>query len=435
MQVQLDLIALIGVSITVLTVVVGAALFIDQFIHKMRYDKLRDEYRTLEKENADISSKYEAIADDLSKVVAIGTDLLIRKGRIEDELGQIMKYVDAGAGSVFISASARNNGQPTGLAFLSILPMTESARTLRKRIIPLQSLAGRCFLTGIPTAIRNATQNPEHFNRADRISKFRTQDMLNVPLKYQGTTVGVLQLLNRQSGEPFHESDIPRVEPMAESLAVSVANFCDHPDALDLLGIIPDREAETATVMFCDLTQSSLLFKEMNTVAAIQHINEFLERICDVAFEHGATIDKYAGDGACFRFNVPRTLVDHDRQAVMAATEMLTAFNKLKSGWIEMGDYLENLYIRIGVSYGPVFQAVVGHPQYQYLTVFGQPVNVAANLCEAARRDSNVILMDDVLYRRVSKMVNAEPVLTMKIGKAAGYIAGAYEVTTGLSAR
>jgi len=49
-----------------------------------------------------------------------------------------------------------------------------------------------------------------------------------------------------------------------------------------------------------------------------------------------------------------------------------------------MGEPLAGLYIRIAIAYGQVYEAVVGHPQYQYVTVFGQSVNVAVNLCDAA---------------------------------------------------
>ena len=52
--------------------------------------------------------------------------------------------------------------------------------------------------------------------------------------------------------------------------------------------------------MFCDLTSSSTLFQELNVSAAVQHINEYLQVVCDVAFSHGATVDKYMGDGALF---------------------------------------------------------------------------------------------------------------------------------------
>ncbi len=112
-------------------------------------------------------------------------------------------------------------------------------------------------------------------------------------------------------------------------------------------------------------------------------------------------MDKYVGDGVLLRFNVPRRVKDHPYQAVIAALEMKAAFERLKDDWITMGEPLTSLYTRIGIAYGEVHEAIVGHPQYQYVTVFGQPVNIAVNLCEAAVRDKNVIIVDERIYREL----------------------------------
>lgn len=252
--------------------------------------------------------------------------------------------------------------------------------------------------------------------------------MLNFPLWHHGEVVGVLQLLNKEGSERFTDSDIPLIEPFALSLAEKVADFVRAPENLEILGFMQEREPEYATVMFCDLTRSSLLFREMSASAAIQHINEYLERICDIGLSHGATVDKYIGDGVLLRFNVPRRVKDHPYQAVIAALEMKTAFEKLKGDWNIMGESLMSLYTRIGIAYGEVHEAIIGHPQYQYVTIFGQPVNVAVNLCEAAVRDRNVIIVDERMYKELSGKILANRLPKERLGKAISYIESAYEL-------
>ncbi|MDQ1274172.1 MAG: hypothetical protein QG591_2802 [Planctomycetota bacterium] len=216
----------------------------------------------------------------------------------------------------------------------------------------MQSSAGRCFRTGRPYASPNSKTDPKHYGKADLVSGYHTENMLNYPLKQGAEVVGVLQLLNKEDSERYADDDIPIVERLAVGLAPKVSGFVRAPENLEILGIMPERDAEYATVMFCDLTRSSALFQELNVSAAIQHINEYLEKTCDIGLTYGATVDKYIGDGVLLRFNVPRPVKDHPFKAVTAALEMKAAFEKLKSEWITMGEPLVGLYTRIGIAYG-----------------------------------------------------------------------------------
>jgi class 3 adenylate cyclase len=180
--------------------------------------------------------------------------------------------------------------------------------------------------------------------------------------------------------------------------------------------------------MFCDLTASSTLFSELNVSSAIRHLNEYLEAACDIAFRHGATVDKYVGDGVLLRFNVPRPVEDHPFQAVRAAFEINGAFDAIKRDWLTMGEALGALHVRSGIAFGGVRRATVGHPQYQYLTIFGTPVNAAVNLCDIAARDRNVVVIDDRLHEAIKARIDAVPLSTTPLGKAGKYTASAWEV-------
>ena len=86
------------------------------------------------------------------------------------------------------------------------------------------------------------------------------------------------------------------------------------------------------------------------------------------------------------------------------------------------------MYIRIGIAYGEINEAVVGHPQYQYVTIFGQPVNIAINLCEAAVRDRTVIILDEQVHKVLSDQIQCERLPRERLGKAVSYIESAYEL-------
>src|SRR5207247_482492 len=103
---------------------------------------------------------------------------------------------------------------------------------------------------------------PEHYARADGVTGYKTQDTLSFPLRCQDRVVGVLQLLNKQGSDRFGEDDFSNVERFSSKLALKVDEFARIPENLETLGIVPQRNMQHATIMFCDLTASATLFQE-----------------------------------------------------------------------------------------------------------------------------------------------------------------------------
>lgn len=422
-----EIVGLITGGLTVAGALVGITRYITQLQFQVRLERLQAEKDDAEKTRSDLAAANKLLLDELTAARRTGAVVSAKKAEIEEHLSSLMKLMQAGAGSVYVPLPINSGTGPSGLVLLSIQPVTEQTLKLRKKIIPLQSLAGRCFTTGETFVIANSRSTSDHYTRADEVSGYRTQDTLNLPLRSQEKVIGVLQLLNKRGG-PFTENDIAQARHLSSPIAFKVDEFLRIPGSLDLLGIVPQRDAEYATVMFCDLTASSSLFQELNVSAAVQHINEYLEKICDVAFAHGAAVDKYVGDGVLLRFNVPRPIENHPLEALKAALEIQNAFDDIKKDWMTMGELLGGLYTRAGIAYGPVQKANIGHPQYQYLTIFGFPVNVAVNLCDAAVRDRNVILIDELLYQQLRDRVDVEKIPNASLGKAQQYTSSAYEV-------
>lgn len=411
-------------------VVVSVTRYITRLQLEVRLERLQAEKEKAETSRSDLVAMNKLLVDELAAARRIGAVASAKKGEIDEELASLMKLAEAGGASIYVPLPGDASDREKGLAFLSIQPTTQQTLKLRRKIVPLESLAGRCYKTGKPFTVADSNRSPDHFGKADQMSGYSTQDTLNFPLYQQGKVVGILQLLNKQGGSRFVEEDIIRIERLSPKLATKVEEFVRIPENMEVLGVVPQRDADCATVMFCDLTSSSTLFQELNVSAAVQHINEYLQAVCDVAFSHGATIDKYMGDGALFRFNVPRPLENHPRLALQAAFEMQRAFDELKRDWLAMGEVLDAVFIRIGIAYGPVQHATVGHPQYQYLTIFGTPINVAVNLCDIARRDRNVIVIDEMLNRQLPGRLETRQIPDVQIGKALKYTSAAYELLT-----
>jgi class 3 adenylate cyclase len=129
-----------------------------------------------------------------------------------------------------------------------------------------------------------------------------------------------------------------------------------------------------------------------------------------------------------FRFNVPRTPTHHVEQAVNSAVEIAREFDRIKKGWLNFGLPGERIFTRSGIAYGPLHEAIVGHPQSHQLTVLGEPVNMASYLCELGDRTRNALLIDDSC-RRVIEGSFPMKEITLS-GKNGGVKLKCYEIAT-----
>ncbi len=421
---------IIGVA-TGIAGAIGLIVKITQYVTKLQ-SQIKIERLEIAKEEADkVQANLEAtnklLLEELYVAKKSGAAISAKKSEIDDELISIMNILSAGGASIYLPLLNLDR-KAQGMVFLSIQPITQQTMKLRKKIIPMDSLTGKCFESRRPIVSSNAKKSKDHFDKADELSGYNTEDILTLPIEKSNEVLGVLQLLNKKDGVRFTEKDIDDVKQFSQRLATALLEFTSLPNYMDILGVQPEQPDEYATIMFCDLSSSSSLFRELNISTAIHHINEYLEQVCNVAFKYGATVDKYMGDAVLLRFNVPQKVQNHQFEAIKAAIEINKAFDQLKKDWSIMGDALDRLHTRAGIAYGPVKKVNIGHPQYQYLTVFGPAVNAAVNLCESSSRTRNTIVVDEQLYEQVSGSFTFKKFPESELGKAKNYTKSAYEI-------
>ena len=242
--------------VTAILAILGAVVGITRYIvllqAKVREERLQSTIDAVEKRYGDLDAHHRELTNDLAKARELGSAALLLKNDVDDILRAVMKTMYARSGSVYLPLPSEASAEPKGLVFISIEPSSKEAAALKRKIIPLKSLAGRCLQTGKPFLTLNPKSDPDHFSKADEVSGYHTEDILNVPLRYEGETFGVIQLLNKQSPEPFSQDDLKtlELEVRKKVLASKVAEFCSSPNNLEFLGVLPERESETATVMF-----------------------------------------------------------------------------------------------------------------------------------------------------------------------------------------
>lgn len=111
-----------------------------------------------------------------------------------------------------------------------------SGSDVKQIVVPISddSLAGYCALSGVVLNIKNAydehelrmiSSNLKLDKSWDSKTGFKTSQVLCVPMKFQRTLVGVIQVINKKDNTAFDELDVSYAHELATSLSIAIYNI------------------------------------------------------------------------------------------------------------------------------------------------------------------------------------------------------------------
>jgi HD-GYP domain-containing protein (c-di-GMP phosphodiesterase class II) len=131
---------------------------------------------------------------------------------------QLSKFMDAERSTLFLTSSDSGN------------LWTKYAEGLSDNTIVIElkvGIAGMCILTGQVVNVANAYENPRFNSEFDKITGFRTESIVAVPIRgLDGTVTGALQFLNKQTGL-FTKTDEQMIQKMVSDFTREVAPVFD----------------------------------------------------------------------------------------------------------------------------------------------------------------------------------------------------------------
>ncbi len=86
-----------------------------------------------------------------------------------------------------------------------------------------EGIAGWVAKHGKPLVIHDVTKDERFQGSVDKRSRFKTRDMVCVPLRIKGTTIGVLQAINRTEGS-FTTGDLKLFQMFSNQVAIALDN-------------------------------------------------------------------------------------------------------------------------------------------------------------------------------------------------------------------
>ena len=143
-------------------------------------------------------------------------------------------------------------------------------------------------------------------------------------------------------------------------------------------------QRRVCTVIFADLVGFTPMTERLGAAAVAEVLNQYLGEVSSVAHAHGATIDKFVGDGVMIVYGAPEPMAPEEqaRKALVLCRALQQRLGNLPG---------EPLQMRIGLETGEGVVGNFGSQNRSDYTVIGLVANIAARL-EAAGRPGRVLI-------------------------------------------
>ena len=133
-------------------------------------------------------------------------------------------------------------------------------------------------------------------------------------------------------------------------------------------------------ILFSDVRNFTTMTESADPAALVKQLNEYLQEMVKIVFEHSGSLDKFIGDAVMAVWgNIKSDGPEHDaRNAVAAALAMNRALAKLNADWKNRG--IKELAIGIGINHGEAIVGEMGSAEKVEFTAIGDAVNLASRL-------------------------------------------------------
>jgi len=244
------------------------------------------------------------------------------------------------------------------------------------------------------------------FQSAQSVIMQGIRSTMCVPLLQGETVLGVMMLDSKLATHAFTDKDLALFETVASQAAIAVQNTL-FAKRIEQEAVMRERfrrllspaiaeqvlsgqlevtkggELRETTILFADIRGFTSMSESHEPEVVVDALNEYFERMVEIAFRYEGTLDKFIGDEMMVLFGSPVAHDDDADRAVRAALEMQDALSDLNERHEAQG--LPPFEIGIGINTGEVVAGYIGSSQALEYTVIGDPVNTGARLCSLAK--------------------------------------------------
>ena len=160
----------------------------------------------------------------------------------------------------------------------------------------------------------------------------------------------------------------------------------------------------TLTVLFADIRGFTSISEKLSAEEVSVILNEYFTEIEPIITKYNGVINKFIGDAVMALFGEPIQDVNHAKNAVLCANEMLKAVDKLRDKWLFEGK--PKIEIGIGINTGEAFVGNIGSEKRLEYTVIGDMVNLASRIESYNKVYKTNLLISSSTYEHVSNIAD-----------------------------
>jgi len=248
--------------------------------------------------------------------------------------------------------------------------------------------------------------------KEDEIAKVSSLKIMGVssvmcaPIIHDDEVIGAIHLDLRTGQGGFIKKDLQLLGGISTYIAMAVANArltekIKHETQMQAqferllspsivkelvsgkLNIGQAGELRQVTIMFVDIREFTRMSQKAAPKAVVQLLNNYFERVVEIIFKYGGTVDKFMGDGVMVLFGAPIAMEQQADAAVSCALEiqaMLGIWNKQR-----IKEKQPLIPVGIGINSGEVVVGAIGSSKTMQYTCIGNAVNVASRLTGVAK--------------------------------------------------
>ena len=160
----------------------------------------------------------------------------------------------------------------------------------------------------------------------------------------------------------------------------------------------------TVTVLFADIRGFTSISEKLSAEEVSVILNEYFTEIEPIITKYNGVINKFIGDAVMAIFGEPIQDINHARNAVLCANEMLKTVDRLRDKWLFEGK--PKIEIGIGINTGEAFVGNIGSEKRLEYTVIGDMVNLASRIESYNKVYKTNFLISSSTYSYVSNIAD-----------------------------
>lgn len=241
-----------------------------------------------------------------------------------------------------------------------------------------EGVAGQVVMTGEPTIINDCQNDDRWSNKADSKTGFITNSMICVPIAYEDSIFGCIQLINKIDNSSFDNDDLTFAQNLAKVIS----------EEFNRLNILSNKKTDFDGIAInVEIKGIRNVMESYSITDASSVLNSYYQVICDILTDNSAICCNYTRHGVIGYWlgNNEKTAQKVLRTAKELTEHLKTVANKFNE------KYDVDIYFTAAIDYGTIVYDEVGNDILKRKILSGIPVEniIAVN---------NLVQQKDIVY-------------------------------------